>query len=331
MPYLSQLTPFSTPAARAEEPTQTSDRGKKALQDGARIAARTWAGALALTSSTAASVRDHFHEYQKRAQVRSAEARAAHAARLLDLEQRRAEAQQRAAELEAAREEAAARLMELVRQRDPGLHQESQPELDRHEQAVREPAPAQSAHADDRSRANRRDAKRVIPSMWETATLKPAPTNLWRRVNPPLRAVLTGAAAVSALFIMGIALGLFHSRTPLASPANHSANVQSGGVTVQTGGVTVQTAPAKPQPGKPAAGVQAQTKPAQANAGAQTAQTHAKPSPRIQQAQHVVAQQAEKHIGDDVVVRHFSRPVPTEKPKQAGQQAGLKHFSDMEN
>lgn len=335
MPYLSQLTPFShTPAARAEEPPQTSDRGKKALQDGARIAARTWAGALALTSSTAASVRDHFHEYQKRAQVRSAEARAAHAARLLDLEQRRAEAQQRATELEAAREQAAARLMELVRQRDPGLYQESQPELDRHEQAVREPAPAQSAHADDRSRANRRDAKRAIPSMWETATLKPAPLTLWRRVNPPLRAVLTGAAAVSALFIMGIALGLFHSRTPLASPANHGANVQSGGVTVQTGGVTVQTAPAKPQPGKPAAGVQAQTKPAPANAGTQTqatAQTQAKPSPRIQQAQHVVAQQAENHIGDDVVIRHFSRPVPTAKPKQAGQQAGLKHFSDMEN
>jgi hypothetical protein len=31
------------------------------------------------------------------------------------------------------------------------------------------------------------------------------------------------------------------------------------------------------------------------------------------------------------VVRHFSRPVPTQKPKQAGQQAGLKQFSDLEN
>jgi hypothetical protein len=333
MPYLSQLTPFSTPAARTPEAQkappeapQISDRGKKTLQDGARIAARTWAGALALTSSTAASVRDHFHEYKKRAQVRSAEARAAHAARLLDLEQRRAEAQQRAAELEAAREEAAARLMELVRQRDPGLHEEI-----RHEAGV----PAQSTHAEDRSRQVQPLAASARPPAFfkPARAAVPAPINPWRRINPPLRAVLTGAAAVSALFIMGIALGLFHSRTPLANPANH-ANTQSGGVTVQTGGVTVQTAPAKPQPGKPAAGAQAQAKPAQPNAGAPAqaaAHTPGKPSPRIQQAQHMVAQQSEKTIGDDVVIRHFSRPVPTEKPKQTGQQAGLKHFSDLEN
>ena len=77
--------------------------------------------------------------------MRSAEARAAHAARLLDLEQRRAEAQQRATELEAAREAAAARLMELVRQRDPGLYEQSQLEQDRHGQALREQrVPAQS-------------------------------------------------------------------------------------------------------------------------------------------------------------------------------------------
>src|ERR1700739_3930378 len=123
MPYLAQLTPFSgrTNRTAAEErqqdatpgvrsPSQIPERGKKVLQDGARVAAQTWAGALALAASTKASVRDHFQEYRKRAQVRSAEARAEHAARLLDLEQRRAEAHQRAAELELAREQAAARL-----------------------------------------------------------------------------------------------------------------------------------------------------------------------------------------------------------------------------
>ena len=138
MPYLAQLTPFSgrsnrmdadkersqqnvAPSVRPHEPSQIQVRGKKVLQDGARVAAQTWAGALALAASTKASVRDHFEEYRKRAQVRTAEARAEHAARLLDLEQRRAEAHQRAAELELAREQAAARLMELVRQREPGL------------------------------------------------------------------------------------------------------------------------------------------------------------------------------------------------------------------
>jgi hypothetical protein len=76
---------------------------------------------------------------------------------------------------------------------------------------------------------------------------------------------------------------------------------------------------AKPQPGQPAQSVQAQS-----------AGTVAKPSPRLGQT-HLVADQSEKQIGDDVVIRHFSRPVPTQKPKQTGQQAGLKHFSDLEN
>jgi hypothetical protein len=46
---------------------------------------------------------------------------------------------------------------------------------------------------------------------------------------------------------------------------------------------------------------------------------------------HLVAEQSEKQIGDDVVIRHYSRPIPTQKPKQSGQQAGLKHFSDLDN
>jgi hypothetical protein len=125
---------------------------------------------------------------------------------------------------------------------------------------------------------------------------------------------------------MGIVLGLIHSGTPLANPANHASN----GVTVKTGGVTVQAGAARPQP---AAVPQTQAKPQpghSANAPAQAATTVAKPSPRAQRA-HLAPQQSEQEIGDDVVVRHFSRPVPTQKPKQAGQQAGLKQFSDLEN
>ena len=325
IPYLAQLTPFSTPAGRSEdaEPEDRTheakrERGGQILQGGARLAARAWAGVLALKSSTAASVRDYFQEYSKRAQVRSAEAQAAHAARLLDLEQRRAEAQQRATELEAAREEAARRLVELVRQRDPGLHEQEDI-----------PVSFESSHwAGPPADLQSREAQPSVPPPGEPAAVRRAtPIALWRRINPALRPVLTGAAAVSALFIMGIALGLFHSRTPLANPANHTP---SGGVTVQTGGVTVQTGQAKPQPGKAAATSTQAQKPTSAPAQAKTP-TPAKPSPRIQGAQHLVAQQAESQIGDDVVIRHFSRPAPTQKPKQAGQQAGLKHFSDLEN
>ena len=347
MPYLSQLTPFSTPVARTETPQvspaaldtkkslSASERGKQVLQDGAKIAARTWAGALALTSSTAASVRDHFQEYKKRAQVRSAEARAAHTARLLDLEQRRAEAQQRAAELEAARIAASVRLMELLQQRKPGLH-ESQSDQRFQEQSQPEHGlwqPEQSTYAHSlpklpRPKENyRREAPPAAASVRPPApaprldrdAIHATPIALWRKINPPLRAVLTGAAAVSALFVMGIALGLFHSGAPLASPANHASSsvpAQAASATLPASTGRTTQAIAKPQPGT----------------GSQpVAQVAAKPSPRTQRTQELVAQQAETSIGDDVVIRRFKIPVPTQKPKQSGQQAGLKHFSDLDN
>ena len=353
MPYLAQLTPFSGRTNRAEEDREERqqdadpvvrrrdhshipERGKKVLQDGARVAAQTWAGALALAASTRASVRDHFEEYRKRAQVRSAEARAEHAARLLDLEQRRAEAHQRAAELERAREQAAARLMELVRQREPGLP----PERLREQIPFEPAAPAQSQpsssyYAQPPVQERRRAVAPVAASKREPAVsparaaITATPLELWRSIHPPLRPILTGAAVVTAIFIMGIALGLFHSsRPPLASTTT------SKGVTLQTGGVTLPAVPPKAQAAQPVAAATPQAKqqpgqPAQSTQ-AQAAGTVAKPSPRVRQA-HLVAEQSEKQIGDDVVIRHYSRPLPTQKPKQAGQQAGLKHFSDLEN
>jgi hypothetical protein len=176
------------------------------------------------------------------------------------------------------------------------------------------------------------DRKREVPPVWASATAaklrRPAvtatPIELWRSINPPLRAVLTGAAAVSALFIMGIALGLFHSRPQMASTPNRASN----GVSVQTGGVTIPAVPARLQAAQPVAGTtQANAQPGKST---QTQSAATKPSPRVRQA-NLVAQQSEKQIGDDVVIRHYSRPVPTQKPKQAAQQAGLKHFSDLEN
>jgi hypothetical protein len=358
MPYLAQLTPFGTRANRAEQPLQSNKRDarpqeappvavrrKKVLEDGARIAAQSWAGALGLAASTSAAVRDHFQEYKKRAQVRSAEARAQHAARLLDLEQRRADAQRRADELAIAREQAAARLMELVRQRDPGLPKETRAsESQQLERAFAPVAPVvpiptqppQSVYArmqdqkkEDRGREAVPPAAPLRDPAWKPArALTATPIELWRNINPPLRAVLTGAAAISALFIMGIALGLFHSKAPLASTAN--PNPANNGVTVQTGGVTVPAGTARPQSTQPVASTQAQAKPqpGQPVASQQVQTRTTKPSPRVTR---LVAEQSEKQIGDDVVIRHYSRPVPTHKPKQAGQQAGLKHFSDLDN
>jgi predicted lysophospholipase L1 biosynthesis ABC-type transport system permease subunit len=51
----------------------------------------------------------------------------------------------------------------------------------------------------------------------------------------------------------------------------------------------------------------------------------------VAQARRLVSSQDEEAMGGDVVVRHFSRPVTAQKAKQTPQQAGLKHFSDMDN
>jgi hypothetical protein len=338
--YLGHLTPFSSLPPRPETPQASAeidsanpahDRYKQILQDGTKMAARTWAGILAMTSSTSASLGDHFREYKKRAQIRATEARAAHTARLLDLEQRRAEAHQRAMELEAARVAASARLEELLQQRSPGLPVERAEHLS-NESGQYEHGLWQSstyAHTAPKYTVPKEDISRKVPPVVAASTrqtppappvakpahttLKVTPIALWQKVNPPLRAVLTGGAAVSALFVMGIALAIFHSHAPLASPANHDSN-----------GVTVQSSAPAPALAKP------QPVPASQPATQATMQSPAKPSPR-QRSQQLVAEQSESNIGDDVVIRHFSRPLPTQKPKQSGQQAGLKHFSDLDN
>src|SRR5262249_50282382 len=151
-----------------------------------------------------------------------AEARAAHEARLLDLEQRRAEAQQRAQELEAAREAAATRLVELVRERDPGLKEEIQHQREVREEILHERERAGAAPAGS--------SASPIQALWQTIiSLVREPR---RPMTPQLRAVLTGAGAVSALFLIGIILGSLYPRAPLANPGAQSA----GGVTVQSSG-----------------------------------------------------------------------------------------------
>jgi len=294
---------------------------------GAALTARTVANARAITASTLESFREQALEYRKKAQIRSAEQRAAHEARLLDLEQRRAETQQRATELEAAREAAAARLVELVRQRDPGLKEEIAHETNLGDEVLRTaspraeeqpipPAPAAPVATKARPPATR--SWRLLPVA--AMALRPR-----RPMSPQLRTVLTGAAAVSALFVVGIILGSLYPRTPLAKPAAQSVPgtaTQGGGVTVQTGGATAK-----------AGGAQTSAKPSPqtATVAQDSTDVQNKPSPKIDTARRIAAAQGEETLGDDVVIRRFQRPVPTQKPKQNGQQAVLKHFSDLEN
>jgi hypothetical protein len=248
---------------------------------------------------------------------------------MLDLEQRQAEAQERAKELGIAREAAAARLAELLRERDPGLREEGlRQEQLREEMLYEASRPA--------SRSNDLQPQRKPLEALRHASIVGLVKRTRQPMSPQLRAVLTGAAAVSVLFVIGIVLGVLQPHTPLASttsrPASTSAPASSSGVTVQTGGVTVKAGtPATTSSGaNTAPATKAQSAPASAAAASQDS-TPVKPSPRVAQTRRQLAGEGEQDIGDDVVIRHFNQPVPTQKPKQSGQSAGLKHFSDMEN
>ncbi|HET9837511.1 MAG TPA: hypothetical protein VFR84_04690 [Candidatus Angelobacter sp.] len=335
VPYLAQLTPFGTPQSQSEysehEPAhaaQTQASPAKTASPGlgkraADFVGRSMAAMKVGIAETAESFRENLKEYKKKSQVRSAESHAARVARMLDLEQRQAEAQARAQELEVARDAAAARLADLLRERDPGLREEGlRQEQLREEMLYEASKPAPPAETP----TLRKPAAALRHFSIAGLIRKPR-----QPMSPQLRAVLTGAAAVTFLFVIGIVLGVLQPHTPAANTAGNRATsssgvtVQTGGATLQPGGVTVKTGTAA-QPNTAAA------QKAGANAPAKVqAETPGKPSPRVDTSRHIAQQNGENEIGDDVVVRHFSTPVPTQKPKQSGQQAGLKHFSDLDN
>ncbi len=78
--------------------------------------------------------------------------------------------------------------------------------------------------------------------------------------RPQVKAALAGAAAVCALFILGLALAGFEPKAAL--PDNMKQNLQSGatvpasGVTVQTGGATLPRPSVKPTAARPMQNVQ---------------------------------------------------------------------------
>ncbi|MGH9569547.1 MAG: hypothetical protein ACRD4F_07895, partial [Candidatus Angelobacter sp.] len=232
-----------------------------------------------------------------------AEARATRQQRLLDLEKRRMLAEERASELEAARQAAAVRLQQLLRERSGAL-----------------PPQAHEAIAAE-SPAIGRNGKQPLPksSFLRTHLM------MWlgHRYSPHLEAILTGVAAVIALFALGLAISSFRPRAALSNSLDQPSS--SHGVTLQTGGVTVKTGPEANAPAVP------------------------RPSPLVRsQADPPLAERT--GAGSDVTVRHFPTkagrnvPVPEDvtirhfrhqpKPAAAAKspaQAGLRHISDMDN
>lgn len=333
VPYLAQLTPFGTPEEQnagrfsdrePERPAVTTKAASAGLgRRASQLVGKSIAAMKVGVAETAESFRENLKEYKKRAQVRAAEAHAARVARMLDLEQRQAEAQERAKEMEIARGAAAARLAELLRERDPGLREEGLRQEQLREELLyqaTQPAPRPVDASPLRKPAD------ALRHAWIAGLIK----RTRRPMSPQLRAVLTGAAAVTFLFVIGIALGVLQPHTPPANTGTKATTssgtaAPSAGVTLQPGGVTVKTGtPAQPTTAKP-------SQPPATTAKTQGGAAPVKPSPRVATARHIAEQNGESEVGEDVVIRHFNTPAPTQKPKQNGQSAGLKHFSDLDN
>jgi hypothetical protein len=257
------------------------------------------------------AARQTSRELKERLEIRRAEARATREQRLLDLAKRKALAEERAAELEAARQAASERLRQLLHERGEAAAAQQTPARSQ------EAAPALPVPASQNGRM-----ATVKTSIIRTYFMN------WmsRRYTPQLEAVLTGVAAVTALFAIGLAVAQFQPRPALSSKIDQAYQ----GVTVKTGGATLAPTPVSvtqpiSRPGlvteQPRSGKQS---PAHKTGSASDVTVRHLGTP----ASRRLSRTDDEVIADDVTVRHFGpqRKAPAIKPTP---QAGLKHISDM--
>lgn len=248
------------------------------------------------------SARSLGREYNERLRLHMAEARAGRQRRLLDLEKRRMLAQERALELEAARQAAAVRLQQLLRERSGAAP------VQQHEIIAADSA---AIGQNGKPGSSKSGFLRTHLMMW-----------LGHRYSPHLEAILTGVAAVIALFALGLAISSFRPRAALSNSLDQPSSTR--GVTLQTGGVTVTTGPqanasAVPHPSPLVRGQAAP--PLTGSAGPVSDVTVRHFPPKISRNFPVV---------DDVTIRHFRRQ-PKPPAAKSPAQTGLRHISDMDN
>ncbi len=255
------------------------------------------------------SARQLGQECKERLNLRVAEFKAARQQRLLELEKRKTLAQERANELQAARDAASARLQELLRERggEPAATPARQEETT---SAVSAPPVAAQQKGQPASPAT---------GYWRTQL------NLWlgRRRAPQVQAILTGVAAMAALFVLGLVLASFRPRPALSNSLDHPYE----GVTVKGGGFTIRPSPTPhavntPRPSPAVRNPEAIRKPTPARKAAPGKRTN---------------------FGDDVTVQHFTRKSSragdvtarqAQQVKPASKstpQAGIRHISDLDN
>ncbi|HEV2964445.1 MAG TPA: hypothetical protein VG649_21635 [Candidatus Angelobacter sp.] len=149
-----------------------------------------------------------------------------------------------------------------------------------------------------------------------------SPTKIARKRRAPLqlRGIFTGAAAASALFIVGMVLANVHQQSPLPASMTHTSieqHVPFGAIIVQ--GTPAQSKVTVAQPKIVTPPPQPQPRESSQTTG------HKKPHPYQRRA---AARDSDNDVTvDDVTVRHFPA-APTRRPIQ--QQAKFKRYSDLD-
>ncbi len=304
----------SQPASQqaSEFLARAGEKSAAALEGAALASKELWSAARDKGQDVWTSVRERSAEYREQLRVRRAEKEAERQYKLLQLEKRREMAEERAVELESARQAAAARLQQLLRER--GALTEAQP------------APPQRVEAPVVSVP----VSRTEPA-WRRLLARKITLPFSRTYRPEVEAILMGVAAACAFVVLGLAVASFHVRPAISNSFKQPAS-STNGVTVQSGGVTVKAG----TPATPASQPVALAAPARTQAAQTPAPVRQRPESDVTVRHFSAATKpnpgrggSSKHAADDVVIRHFGpQPQPA---AQAAPQAGLKHYSDLDN
>ena len=303
---ISAQSPETLPsqASPAEVARQTNGRLANML---AHNAAKALVTARTRAADAWDSARQFGQEYKQKLDLTRAEKNAIRQQRLLELENQKILAQQRARELDAARQSASQRLQQLLRERGEAADQ-AQPSP---------PAPVTanvSAPLSSRVRASSGFLRTRLIML------------LGRRYSPQTEAIITGVAAVTALFAVGLVVASFHPRAALSNSLDQP-NVHANGVTVQTGGVTLRPAatqpPATVRPAAVPVAVPPKASPVhRAQAGSETSFGSDVTVKNLRPKRAATS--------SDVTVRHVkaqARPAAVKLQPQDG----IKHISDLDN
>lgn len=274
-------------------------------------------------TSSGASVAGRAQQYRERLRERAAELQAARERRLAELESERADAQEKAAALEHHRrmqQKLDEAMHQEVLERERIEREEQQAEQERHRIAAMEQAAALELRRQKEQAST--EAQPVIERVPVELPVEQPPARMravpMRRKRWALNGVLTGAIAISSLYLVGLTLANFRPRSPLPADLTRPSVQQE----VPFGAATVHAAPS------PIAASRPTPPPVHANKTAAPVVTAApKPNP---QRRHLASRpnRSESDVtADDVVVKHFgAQPKPAKAPVQ---QVKLKRYSDM--